>query len=93
MKWEILCTDAKTILTVTKIKIMHNNFNFDDLGYWYFCRVLVKLYEGFHLMDQYEGKGTCTTISGYDTYTTYVDTEHKNSDKFQLKKLFLFSSL
>ena len=35
-----------------------------------------KLYERFTLyIDQYKRKGAYTTISGYDTYTTYVDTK------------------
>ena len=58
-----------------------SNFNFDDLAYWYFWRVL-KLYE-IHPIGQYKRKDTCTIISGYDTYTTYVDTVLKNSDKFR----------
>ena len=69
------------------------NFNFDDLGYWYFCRVL-QIIQEIYPIDQYERKGACTIISGYDTNTTYVyvDTVHKNSDKFRLNKLYLFSS-
>ena len=50
-----------------------DNFNFDDLGYWYFCRVLQIIRE-IHPIDQYKRNGTCTIISDYDTYTTYVDT-------------------